>query len=231
MKILIKKAIKGINIKFANLSIATARGLNRLGVFDFYQAIPELNIEAKTLVQRASLIKWDAIEKNLPNDNIKMSVLDVGCNIGLYSIKMAMKGHFVTALDGLWYYCEFCRFAANILNLDNIVIGHVKITPENVNILPNYDCVFLMNIFHHICLEYGKDAAMLILHRIFIKTNRVLFFETEQSDTQIEKYAKVLPDMGMSPKYWLIDIFSDMGAREVKDIAFNNGRYLMAIYK
>jgi SAM-dependent methyltransferase len=231
MKSLVKRVLYEIDLIVSRVAIKVAILLNRLSVFDFYQAIPELKVEMTTASEHVSLIKWDAVRNSLPADYNCSSVLDLGCNTGLYSIKMAKLGHMVTAIDGLWYYKEFCFYACKVLGLNNVAVGQMKITPENIDCLPQYDCIFFLNIFHHLCKEHGKDTALAMLDKIYKKATRLLFFETEQSDSSSGQYKEVLPDMGESPKEWMIELFNSKGAREVKELSYNNGRHLMVIYK
>ena len=231
VKSLLKAAARAADITISRFTIGGLKLLDKLSIYDIYQTIPELNIQARHSSGDSSLIKWEAMKSNLPLKEKYFSVLDIGCNIGLYSIKMASMGHFVTAIDSSTICKSVCYQASKILNLDNLAVGQMTITPKNIESLPIYDCIFFLNVFHHLCRKYGQETALDMLDHIYRKANMALFFETGQTDTASNKFVKALPDMGDSPKEWMIDLFMQKGAYQVKEICYVNGRHLMVAYK
>ncbi|MFX0195102.1 MAG: class I SAM-dependent methyltransferase [Candidatus Hodarchaeota archaeon] len=202
--------------------------LNRLGIVTFYQPLPRLGVKTDAARTARAVRRWEAIKQDLNSG--PMSVLDIGCNVGFYSIKLAELGHFVTGIDNhLFYTFAFC--AKEALGIPNLTFSNLLLTPKNIKTLPNYDCTLLLSVFHHWCVSYGTDDALQMLDDVYKKTNRVLFFETAQEDTASEKYRAVLPDMGEAPEIWLHGYFRQRGCRDVRTICYIRGRYLIAVYK
>lgn len=202
--------------------------LNRLGIITFYQPLPQLCIKTNAARTEKTFIRWEAIKWELPTE--PMSVLDIGCNAGFYSINLAKFGHFVTGIDNhVWSLFVF--YAKEALKIPNLALSDLFLTPENIKTLPNYDCILLLSVFHHWCVAYGTDAALKMLDDVYKRTNKILFFETAQTDTASEKYRAVLPYMGDSPELWLHNYFKQKRCHDVKTVSYIRGRYLVAVFK
>jgi 2-polyprenyl-3-methyl-5-hydroxy-6-metoxy-1,4-benzoquinol methylase len=64
-------------------------------------------------------IKWQQIRSEIPDSLAGMSVLDIGCNGGFYSIEMKRRGAaYVLGIDVDDRYLNQARFAAQTLALD-----------------------------------------------------------------------------------------------------------------
>src|SRR3954469_24853834 len=63
--------------------------------------------------------KWRTFAHAIPEDLTGMSVLDIGCNAGFYSIEMARRGAArVLGVDHDSQYLDQARFAARVLGLE-----------------------------------------------------------------------------------------------------------------
>ena len=209
-----KKCFFSIRVLKSRVLIALAKIVDRLSIVKFYQSVPELNIH-KT--DELTFGRWDAMKGEFSGGNGPMSVLDIGSNSGFYSIKIAKLGHCVTAIDSSIVHYSFLYNATNVLDIQNIHLGRMHITEENVGSLPDYDCILLLNVFHHWCRFYGAETALRMLDVVYHKTKRVMFFETGQTDT--DPWVKdSLPDMGEAVVDWMIRLFEEKGAKEVKEL-------------
>ena len=64
-------------------------------------------------------IKWRNFQHAIPEDLTGMSVLDIGCNGGFYSIEMKRRGAArVLGVDHDSQYLDQARFAAEVLGFD-----------------------------------------------------------------------------------------------------------------
>lgn len=116
--------------------------------------------------------KWHEIKDFIPDDLTGWKVLDVGCNAGFYSFKLAERGADVTAIDLDPHYLKQASWAAKQFGLaDKITFQEVQVydlarTPET------YDLTWFMGVLYH--LRYPL-LGMDILSR---KTKRMMLFQT-----------------------------------------------------
>jgi tRNA (mo5U34)-methyltransferase len=114
--------------------------------------------------------KWQNFQHVIPNDLRGMTVLDVGCNAGFYSIEMKRRGATrVLGIDHDEQYLEQARFAAKVLDLD---IAFERMSVYEVPRLgERFDLVLFMGVFYH--LRYPLLALDLLRH--FVTKDRFLF--------------------------------------------------------
>lgn len=105
-------------------------------------------------------IKWKSICKEIPASLKGMSVLDIGCNGGFYSIEMKRRGaDYVLGIDVDDRYLNQARFAAETLGTE---IEFRKCSVYELDsISGQFDYVIFMGVFYH--LRYpllGLDLAV-----------------------------------------------------------------------
>jgi hypothetical protein len=149
--------------------------------------------------------------------------LDIGCNVGFYVIESAKLGHFATGLDSP-IYAHALTTVKNALQLDNVASIGLRLNPENVVTLPRFDCVIMLQVFHHLCATYGTEAGLAMLREIYGKARRKLFFETEPNYYTHEPFRSALPDMGGDSEAWVRGFFTDLGCRDARVIYRDTGR-------
>lgn len=93
--------------------------------------------------------KWRSFENALPSDLTGMSVLDVGCNAGFYSIQMKLRGaKRVLGIDHDEIYLNQAAFAAKVLGLD---ISFQQLSVYEVpQLRERFDLVLFMGVFYHL---------------------------------------------------------------------------------
>ena len=93
--------------------------------------------------------KWQSFQEAVPKDLAGMSVLDIGCNGGFYSIEMKRRGaKQVLGIDHDEQYLEQARFAAKMLELD---ISFEQMSVYDVPRLgERFDLVLFMGVFYHL---------------------------------------------------------------------------------
>jgi tRNA (mo5U34)-methyltransferase len=91
---------------------------------------------------------WSVIEPVFPRDMRGLSVLDVGCNAGFYSLKLHERGAAVTGIDHDERYLEQARFAAAWLGA---AIDYRRMEVYDVEELGRtFDYVLFMGVFYHL---------------------------------------------------------------------------------
>ena len=196
-------------------------------LLDFYQPITDLGLGKRFMSSRV-IRRWEAIHENLPSG--RLSGLDVGCNVGYYCFEMAKLGHHMWGCEASRPLYLVFWYARERLRENRVQALHLKVTPENIEQLPTFDCVLCMSVFHHWCFHFGTAEALVMLDRLVERTGKVLFFETAQTDETSQRYMDVLPDMGEDPEAWLHQHFLDKGCDRVKTV-YSRGRHLLAVYK
>jgi len=116
-------------------------------------------------------IKWKDFRSEIPTKMTGMSVLDIGCNAGFYSLEMKRRGaERVLGIDVEDRYLNQARFAAQTLNL---TIEFTKRSVYAVDEIPGqFDYVLFMGLFYH--LRY----PLLALDKVVKKVKGTLVFQT-----------------------------------------------------
>ena len=107
--------------------------------------------------------KWQNFQHAIPNDLSGMTVLDIGCNAGFYSIEMKRRGaQRVLAIDHDDQYLQQARFAAEVLDLD-IAFQQMSVY-EVPRLRERFDLVLFMGVFYH--LRYPLLALDLLRQHV-----------------------------------------------------------------
>jgi tRNA (mo5U34)-methyltransferase len=93
--------------------------------------------------------KWEHFQHAIPKDLTGLTVLDVGCNAGFYSIQMKQRGaKRVLGIDHDETYLAQARFAAEVSDLD---ISFQQLSVYEVGGLKEkFDLVIFMGVFYHL---------------------------------------------------------------------------------
>ncbi len=116
--------------------------------------------------------KWVEIEPYIPFDISGLTVLDVGCNAGFYSIELARRGAMVTAIDIDPHYLNQAKWAASLYGLDHRITFHQMQLYDLAHQGRVYDLVWFMGVFYH--LRYPL-LALDIISRI---TRNMMVFQS-----------------------------------------------------
>ncbi len=94
-------------------------------------------------------VKWARFRDSLPADLSGMTVLDIGCNAGFYSMEMKRRGaERVLGVDFDEDYLAQARFAAEVEGLD---IEFRQLSVYDVGSLgERFDVVFFIGVFYHL---------------------------------------------------------------------------------
>jgi tRNA (mo5U34)-methyltransferase len=107
--------------------------------------------------------KWRVFQNAIPQDLTGMTVLDIGCNGGFYSIEMKRRGaKRVLGIDHDQQYLDQAKFAAEILGLD-ISFEHMSVY-DAPKLNERFDLVLFMGVFYH--LRYPLLALDLLRQNV-----------------------------------------------------------------
>ena len=94
-------------------------------------------------------VKFAHFRDTLPADMRGMTVLDIGCNGGFYSLEMKRRGaDRVVGIDTLDHYLRQARFAAEIAGLD-IEFRNLSVW-EVASLHERFDLVIFMGVLYHL---------------------------------------------------------------------------------
>ena len=144
-------------------------------------------------------VKWRRFADALPTDLTGMSVLDIGCNAGFYSLEMKRRGATrVLGIDHDPDYLAQARFAAEIEGLD---IELRQLSVYDIAALgERFDVVFFIGVFYH--LRHPLLALDLIHEHV---TRNLLVFQSMQRGS--DRVVATQPDY----EFWDTEIFDDPG--------------------
>jgi tRNA (mo5U34)-methyltransferase len=93
--------------------------------------------------------KWDRFAHAIPQDLRGLTVLDIGCNAGFYSIEMMRRGAArVVGIDSDEGYLAQARFAAEMCNVE-IELQQMSVF-EVGRLEEKFDIVLFMGVFYHL---------------------------------------------------------------------------------
>ncbi|MFW5946994.1 MAG: TIGR04290 family methyltransferase [Gemmatimonadota bacterium] len=113
---------------------------------------------------------WRMVSPAFPANMRGKTVLDIGCNAGFYSFKLADRGARVTGVDHGGRYLRQARYAADVLGHD---VELIELDAYDVADLGRrFDYVLFMGVFYH--LRY----PLLALDRVRRVVGQRLVFQT-----------------------------------------------------
>lgn len=144
-------------------------------------------------------LKWKKIEPCLPKDMTGMSVLDIGCNAGFYSMEMKRRGASrVVGTDSDPRYLAQARFAAEVSELD---VEFRELSVYDVGTLgEKFDLVIFMGVLYH--LRHPLLALDLI--REHVAGDQLLFQSMQRGATQVDS-------LDEDYDFWKTEIFEQPG--------------------
>ena len=116
--------------------------------------------------------KWRELGAVLPEDLRGWTALDIGCNAGFYSLKLAQRGALVTGIDRDDRYLEQARWAAAQFRVEDRVRFEQCQIHELARERRRFDLVLFMGVFYH--LRY----PVLALDTIARLRPRILVFQS-----------------------------------------------------
>jgi SAM-dependent methyltransferase len=172
------------------------------------------SILVKNSVGRDTNDRYNAILSNI--DEYPKSLIDLGCNKGVFVLKAAAKNSFAVGVDHDWFEIIWAEAYANKNNISSAIFMNAEINLSFVNKLPNFDMIICTSIFHHWVRIYGRSEAFNMMRVIASKTNTYLVFETGQNNETSTRWHDKLDFMGDDYEKWIVDFLLEIGFNEVK---------------
>src|SRR3954462_7332970 len=140
-------------------------------------------------------IKWRSFADAIPRDLTGMSVLDIGCNGGFYSIEMKRRGAArVLGIDFDEDYLAQARFAAEVTGHD---IEFAKLSVYDVGALgEKFDLVVFMGVLYH--LRHPLLALDLIHEHV--ARDLLLFQSMQRGSAEMERLER-------DYDFWNVELF------------------------
>lgn len=126
------------------------------------------------------MVKWQNFASAVPLDLSGMSVLDIGCNAGFYSLEMKRRGAArVVGIDSDEAYLAQARFAAEVLDLE-IEWRHLSVY-EVAQLGERFDLVIFMGVLYHL----RHPLLALDLLREYVVDDLLLFQSMQRGSSTV----------------------------------------------
>ena len=136
------------------------------------------------------------------------TVLDVGCNIGYFSLSFVERGAVSYGVEMESLALRTATIASRRIARERgcFVPVRLKCTPESVALLPDGDVTICLSIWHHWVRYMGLEAGTAILRSLWERTNHTLFFDTGENEMPGEYN---LPFRHENATTWLAQYLAD----------------------
>lgn len=204
------------------LSRLMGKNFARVNKVSNYQPLPWIGLKNSRRTQ-GTIDRWKKIDEKLTAGT---SVLDIGCDVGYFVFKAAEKGCLAWGVDNNIYAIITANYAKEKIRSSNSQFFLQQIDESNIDLLPEFDYIIFVSVFHHWCLLYGFDKAKLMLAKLLKKAKRGLFFEMGQEE-MASKYN--IPAVDGDFKDWLKNFLEQVSGREAQilgefDVFVDGGR-------
>jgi hypothetical protein len=180
--------------------------LRRFGLFGSivsYQPLPWIGLgesrRARGCIRRLSVIDGFLEERSISPE----VTLDVGANIGFFSLSFAERGALAYAVEGDAMNVRLAMIAAQKVNFPEggtFVPIRMWCNESSMGRLPQCDVSLCLSIWHHWVRHEGLPSATKMLESLWVRTARVMFFDTGEGEMPAS-YG--LPFDGSSAETWV----------------------------
>lgn len=143
-----------------------------------YHPLPWLGI-SRSLRSEGCYERRKALFDFLSTSRIKAGVaLDVGCNVGFFSLSLKERGFYVYGVDNNKFSLTIAQTLGHSITAGKFFPMNMSIDVKTVEYLPTADICLCLSIWHHWVEVQGLKNATTMLKTLYTKTNKVLFFDT-----------------------------------------------------
>jgi SAM-dependent methyltransferase len=143
--------------------------------------------------------RWQAIAELAALLDVE-SALDIGCNVGYFTIRLAESGITTIGVERSPNNWRSALYAIRKARMRGASILTLSVEPDTVALLPSADLVLCLAVWHHLVHDHGPVAADAMLAALWARTRRALVFETGETETP-GHYG--LPAMDPDPQAWI----------------------------
>jgi SAM-dependent methyltransferase len=160
--------------------------------------------------------RFEDINNNLPNE--PLSCLDIGCNEGFFTFKMAERGGYCIGIDAGRNEIMVAEALKKTHCVENTLFSNTLLTEESFNGLPKFDVVIFLSVFHHIVRHNGLDNARHYMKAIYNINTKYLLFETGQPDEVNMSWSGEMGFMLPDIEKWVKNLLHEVGYIDIKVI-------------
>ena len=117
--------------------------------------------------------RWGGIRPAIPDSS--RTLLDVGANLGAFTARAAEAGFWALGIERHDYLVRKARRVHR--KVPHCAFMITELGPDDCAILPQFDAVLILSVYHNWYKAYGKENADLILRSLVSKSNDVTIFE------------------------------------------------------
>jgi SAM-dependent methyltransferase len=125
--------------------------------------------------KRENLQNWQMIESHLAADC--RNLLDIACDIGYYTRNAATKGIFSIGVDINEPAIGKARTLVDPSIQDRVAFSRLSLDPQNTRLLPQFDVILCLSVYHHFCRMYGEAAGRQMVLDLVGKFSKQMFFQ------------------------------------------------------
>jgi hypothetical protein len=147
-----------------------------------YQPLPWVGIADAQIRGEATNQRWESIKGTIPPD--AKTLKDIGCCVGFFCHKANedLKLYSI-GIDSDPRFIRIARYVATrYFTPEQETFLELQLNPDNVSILPNTDVTLLFSVWHHWVFDYGLENATKILKETWLKTNKIMYFESGEDE-------------------------------------------------
>lgn len=161
--------------------------------------------------------KWQIINSLIPH-GVK-TALDIGCNNGFFTLRLAQRGIFTIGVDPDMDLIRLAQLAAFETNQGLAAFSLLAVDQKNISLLPDVDVTLVLSVAHRWVRNYGRSHADTILATLWEKTRKIMFFETPDP-CQNTKEAPFLSYMGKTESECENFVLQWLGSLENAKVSF-----------
>ncbi len=150
----------------------------------FFRTISDYQAATADSTGRDCNLRYEVIKKHIPNSSYQMSFLDIGSNLGIFSMLLAKD--FNANVYSIEHYKPDYLFHLKKIQSEKIDNNYIFSSILNFEILSElfkgqkvFDVVLLLSVLHHFHYDLAKWSKLVGL---FIKHSRLTFIELPSLD-------------------------------------------------
>jgi len=125
--------------------------------------------------------RWRQIEAAASELGVT-SAVDVGANVGWFSISLARLGISTLAIEREPKFFRTLLYARSELDLDQLSVLVTNLDQKSLAAVPKADLLLFLSVWHHMVRALGYSAALEILGELWARTEQVMFFDTGEDE-------------------------------------------------
>ncbi len=163
-------------LKFLGPRIALFNNINKLYYYllltksQYYQPLYNFAIINKKQPERLCLDRADAIYHEMKPWGQGQRILDIGCNLGFFSLYFADRGYKVSGIDNNRKHISICKILQKI-NRKEINFSVAEFSVDFLEHIQKnqYDMVFMFSVIHHVIAAHSLDFAQDLMAKLLEK--------------------------------------------------------------